>query len=173
MSELMPIERIEGKIYLIRGQKVMLDYDLAELYMVPTKRLNESVKRNIKRFPVEFMFQLTEAEVKRSRSQFATLKRGENIKYRPYAFNEQGVAMLSSVLNSERAIAVNIMIIKSFVRLRQMISSHKELARQVEGLEKRYAKHEVEISVVFKILKQLMVPGNEDKPKRGIGFLRG
>ena len=175
MEELVPIERIEGKIYLIRGQKVMIDRDLAELYGVPTKRLNEAVKRNIKRFPEEFMFQLTKEEAQAlfiSRSHFATLKWGHNIKYRPYAFNEQGVAMLSSVLNSERAIEINILIIKTFVRLRQLISSHKELARKIEELEKKYSKHEIEISAVFKLLKKLMEPPPET-PRKRIGFIVG
>jgi len=185
MKDLMPMERIERRIYLIRGQKVMLDRDLAELYGVPTKRLNEAVKRNIKRFPDEFMFQLTMEEAQelvaicdqlaqsnRSRSQIATLKRGGNIKYLPYAFNEQGVAMLSSVLKSGRAIEVNILIIKTFVRLRRLISSHQEMAHKVAELERGYSKHEIEITTVFKVLKKLMEkPAIEEKPKRKIGFL--
>src|SRR6266849_10784845 len=124
--ELIPSERIEKAILLIRGQKVMLDSDLAELYGVATKRLNEQVRRNRARFPKDFMFQLTGKEAESLRSQNATLKkgRGRHRKYAPYAFTEQGVAMLSSVLNSERAIEVNIAIMRAFVRLREILSSH-------------------------------------------------
>lgn len=182
MNDLIPAERIESKIYLIRGQKVMLDKDLAKLYCVPTKRLNEAVKRNIRRFPTEFMFQLTMEEAEkllfgrnriRPRSQNATLKRGYNIKYLPYAFNEQGVAMLSSVLKSDRAIEINILIIKTFVRLRRLITSHKDLAQKVTELERKYSKHEMEITTVFKILKKLMEkPAVFEKPKNSIGFNR-
>lgn len=181
MKEIMPIERIENKIFLIRGQKVMLDRDLAELYGVPTKRLNEQVRRNLKRFPEDFMFQLTKDEVNslifhsgNSRSQFATLKRGQNIKYFPYAFTEHGVAMLSAVLNSEQAVKVSILIIKTFVRLRQILASHKELARKVEELERKYGKHELEITAVFKVLKKLMQkPVEDQKPRKRIGFVVG
>src|SRR5258707_347686 len=120
-----PDERIERAILLIRGHKVMLDGDLAQLYDVTTKRLNEQVRRNFKRFPNDFMIQSTDAEADALRSQFATLKtgRGQHRKYRPYAFTEQGVAMLSTVLNSERAIEVNIAIVRAFVRLRQIMST--------------------------------------------------
>lgn len=172
MSDLIPVERIESKIFLIRGQKVMVDRDLAKLYGVPTKRLNEAVKRNAARFPGEFMFQLSEkekSELVANCDRFGPLKHSTSL---PYAFNEQGVAMLSSVLNSERAIQINVLIIKTFVRLRQLISSHKELARKVEELEKKYSKHEIEITAFFKLLKRLMEPaGTEEKPKRRIGFM--
>ncbi|MBU6435697.1 MAG: ORF6N domain-containing protein, partial [Nitrospirae bacterium] len=140
MSVLVPRERIEQTILLLRGHRVMLDTDLAILYGVPTKRLNEQVMRNKKRFPSDFMFQLSAEEVERLRSQFATLKpgRGQHRKYRPYAFTEQGVAMLSSVLHSERAIQVNIAIMRAFVQLREMIASNKGLARRLTELEKKY-----------------------------------
>jgi len=171
MEKMIPIERIENRIYLIRGQKVMLDHDLADLYGIETKYLKRQVKRNMKRFPIDFMFQLTPLE--NLRCQKVTSNRGGS-RYLSYAFTEQGVAMLSSVLNSAKAIEVNILIMRAFVKLRQMISSHKELARQVEALEKRYAKHEVEITVMFKLLKKLMgPPGLEEKPRSRIGFLRG
>jgi len=144
---MVPVERIERSILLIRGHKVMLDRDLAYLYRVSTKVLNQAVRRRKDRFPEDFMFQLTMeeakiwwAEVRRAslRSQIVTLKRGEHIKYRPYAFTEHGILMLSSILNSERAIKVNIEIMRAFVRLRRMLSSHAELARKLDGLEKKY-----------------------------------
>lgn len=174
------VEIIERRIYLIRGQKVMLDSDLAELYGVTTKRLNEQVHRNLKRFPEDFMFQLTadEAESLRSqivtlneralRSQIATLKttgRGRHRKYLPYVFTEQGVAMLSSVLNSERAIEANIVIMRAFVRLREMMLSNDELNRKINALEQKY---EEKFKVVFAALRKLIAA--PEKPRREIGF---
>lgn len=174
MRDLMPSEVIENKIYLIRGHKVMLSMDLALLYGVPAKRLNEQVKRNIVRFPEDFMFQLTMEEVLKfqhtcSRSQIATLKRGQNIKYLPYAFTEQGVAMLSSVLNSERAIQVNIAIMRAFVKLKNILSTHKELAYKLNELERKIERHDEDIKTIFEAIRQLMSPPPE-KPKRRIGF---
>jgi hypothetical protein len=166
LKEPIPIELIERKIYLIRGHNVMLDSDLAELYAVPTKRLNEQVRRNVRRFPADFMFQLTAEETGFLRSQFATSKRGGR-RYLPYAFTEQGVAMLSSVLNSERAIEVNIHIMRAFVRLREMITSHKDLAKRLDDLEKKY---DAQFRVVFDAIRGLMKP--PEKPKRKIGFKR-
>jgi hypothetical protein len=173
MKELIPVEIIEKKIYLIRGHKVILDSDLAELYGVETKRLNEQVRRNLKRFPDDFMFQLTEEEAESLRSQFATLKsgRGKHRKYLPYAFTEQGVAMLSSVLNSDRAIEVNVQIMRTFVKLREMLSSNKELAHKLTLLENRIEKHDGEIKAIFNAIRQLMVPP-ETKSKKPIGFRR-
>jgi hypothetical protein len=167
---LIPSERIEKSILLIRGQKVLLDTDLAGLYGVPTKRLNEQVRRNKRRFPKDFMFQLSVEESDSLRSQFATLKvgRGEHRKYRPYAFTEQGVAMLSSVLNSDRAIEVNIAIMRAFVRLREMIASHKDLARKLDELEKKY---DAQFRVVFDAIRQLMAPVSKEDRKRRIGFV--
>lgn len=163
MKDLIPREVIENKIYLIRGHKVMLDKELASLYGVSTKRLNEQVKRNVRRFPDDFMFQLTKDEIlifqsgmSSSRSQFATLKQGQNIKYLPYVFTEQGVAMLSSVLNSERAIQVNIAIMRVFVKLKQILSTHKELACKLKELENKIEKHDVEIQSIFEAIRQLM-----------------
>jgi phage regulator Rha-like protein len=168
-TAIIPVEMIERKIYLIRGHKVMLDNDLAELYGVETKRLNEQVRRNLKRFPDDFMFQLTEEESESLRSHFATLKsgRGKHRKYSPYAFTEQGVAMLSSVLNSDRSIEVNVQIMRAFVKLREMLSSHKDLARKLADMEKKY---DAQFKVVFDAIRQLMSPS---VPKKGkIGFRR-
>ena len=164
-----PLERITRAILLIRGQKVMLDTDLAELYDVGTKALNQAVKRNRGRFPGDFMFQLTWEEVENPRSQIVTLKPGENIKYRPYAFTEQGVAMLSSVLRSERAVRVNIEIMRAFVQLRQLLSSHADLARKLAALEKKY---DAQFKVVFDAIRELMTPLEPPK-KRRIGFISG
>jgi len=166
MSTLVPIEVIESKILLIRGHKVMLDADLAELYGVTTGRLNEAVKRNIDRFPEDFMYQLTEEEFDILRSQFATSSSNwGGRRYPPYAFTEQGVAMLSSVLKSKQAVQVNILIMRAFVRLREMIASHKELARKLEELEKKY---DTQFRAVFDAIRQLMAP--PEKPQRPIGF---
>jgi hypothetical protein len=160
-------EQVEQSILLIRGHRVMLDADLAMLYGVTTKRLNEQVQRNKKRFPSDFMFQLALEEVERLRSQFATLKtgRGQHRKYRPYAFTEQGVAMLSTVLHSERAIQVNIAIMRAFVQLREMIGSNKALARRFNELEKKY---DSQFRIVFEAIRELMAEP-ESKIKR-IGF---
>jgi len=166
MKALIPAEVIERKIYLIRGHKVMLDSDLAELYGVTTKRLNEQVRRNLKRFPSDFMFQLSSKEAESSRSQIATSKRGGR-RYLPYAFTEQGVAMLSSVLNSDRAIEVNIQIMRAFVKLREMIASHKELAKKLDELESKY---DEQFKVVFDAIRELMTP--PEPKRRRIGFLR-
>ncbi|MCL4492156.1 MAG: ORF6N domain-containing protein [Nitrospirae bacterium] len=169
MKPLIPTEAIEQKIYLIRGHKVMLDSDLAELYGVPIKVLNQAVKRNIARFPGDFMFQLVKEEDEVLRSQIVTLKsgRGQHRKYLPYVFTEQGVAMLSSVLNSERAVSVNIEIMRAFVRLRQMLSSNAQLAKKLDALEKKY---DAQFKVVFDAIRQLMSPPGI-KRKR-IGFCR-
>ena len=166
-KSLIPIERIEGLILLIRGHKVMLDSDLAELYGVTTKRLNEQVRRNLSRFPEDFMFQLAESETHLLRSQFATSKGGRGgRRYLPYAFTEQGVAMLSSVLNSGRAIKVNIEIMRAFVRLQQILASNKELAKRPDDLEKKY---DAQFRVVFDAIRELMKPPKSKK--RPIGFL--
>jgi len=158
MGEIVPIERVESRIYLIRGQKVMLDRDLAGLYGVATKRLNEAVKRNAARFPAEFMFQLSEREKSELVANCDHLKALKFSYQLPYAFTEHGVAMLSSVLNSERAIQVNIMIIKAFIRLSRVLAGHKELAAQVAELKKIAGRHDVEIGGIVKILKRLMEP---------------
>jgi hypothetical protein len=163
---LIPVERIEQTILLFRGQKVMLDQDLASLYGVETKRLLEAVKRNIARFPEDFMFQLSEDELDILRSQFATSSSWGGRRYCPYAFTKQGVAMLSSVLRSPRAVAVNIEIMRAFVRLRQILASHADLARKFDAMEKKY---DGQFKVVFDALRQLMQPPPA-KMKRPIGF---
>ena len=163
-----PAERIEKAILSIRGEKVMLDSDLAELYGVETKVLNQAVKRNIARFPADFMFQLTQEEhddLVRLRSQFVTLKRGEHRKYLPYAFTEHGALMLVNVLNSERAAQTSVQVVRAFVRLRQMLASNAELARKLAALENKY---DAQFKVVFDAIRQLMSP--PAKPKREIGF---
>ena len=171
---IVPLDKIESKIYFIRGKKVMLDSDLAELYQVETKNLNKAMKRNLNRFPVDFMFQLNKLEAynlksqfvtSSSRFQFGTLIRGQNIKYLPYVFTEQGVAMLSSILKSERAIQVNIQIMRTFTKIREMIVSNKDLREKIEKLEKKYDKN---FAIVFGAIKKLMT--EEEKPKNEIGF---
>ncbi len=165
MGSLVPSEVIEKHILIIRSQKVMIDSDLAELYGVTTKVLIQAVKRNSERFPEDFMFQLNNQEVTVLRSQIVTSRWGGR-RYAPYAFTEQGVAMLSSVLNSDRAIKVNIEIMRTFVKLREMIASHKELAKRLKELEKKY---DAQFKVVFDVLQSLVEPTS--RPKRRIGFL--
>jgi hypothetical protein len=169
VKDLIVVEMIEKKIYLIRGQKVMLDSDLAALYEVETRALIQAVKRNISRFPPDFMLQLNFQDVAALRSQIVTLKkgRGEHRKYAPYAFTENGVAMLSSVLNSERAVQVNIAIMRVFVKLREMIVSHKDLVRRLDNLERKY---DSQFKIVFDAIRQLMSPPEPKKKK--IGFRR-
>jgi ORF6N domain len=151
-----PVQLIERRIYLIRGHKVMIDVDLAELYGVPTKRLNEQVRRNSKRFPADFMFKLTKEEEENLRSQFATSRSGHGGRRSlPYAFTEQGVTMLSSVLNSEQAIAVNIMIMRAFVKLRQMLESNEELNRKFAAVIRKLSTHDKYFKIVFDELKRL------------------
>jgi hypothetical protein len=167
-ASLLPIERIEQRIFLLRGQKVMLSPHLAELYGVPLKVLIQAVKRNAERFPVDFMFQLTRQEVTRLRSQIVTLKnlgRGEHIKYLPYAFTEQGVATLSSVLRSKRAIQVNVEIMRSFVWLRQLLSYYAKLAGKLEELEKKY---DAQFRIVFDAIRQFL--SEPVTPHKQIGF---
>ncbi|MCL5267319.1 MAG: ORF6N domain-containing protein [Bacteroidetes bacterium] len=173
-KSLIPAERIESSILLIRGQKVMLDRDLASLYNVPVKVLNQAVKRNSERFPDDFMFRLTMEEARawwkhvaasRLRSQFVTLKRGEHIKYRPFAFTEHGILMLSSVLKSERAIQANISIMRTFVRMREMLASNDKLTRRLDELERKY---DAQFKVVFEAIREILRP--PEKPKRPIGF---
>lgn len=153
-----PVERVEQTIVRIRDEKVIFDADLAKLYGVSTKRLNEQVKRNRDRFPEDFMFQLTTEEAKstqRLRSQFATLKRGQHLKYRPLAFTEHGALMAANVLNSKTAIAASVEVVRAFVRLRQMLSSNEELARKLVDLEKKY---DHQFKIVFDAIRELMTP---------------
>jgi hypothetical protein len=167
MSDLIPVEQIEKRIYLIRGQKVMLDRDLAELYGAPTWRINEQVKRNRERFPEDFMFSLNKQEIL-SISQIAissSIKFSKNVN----AFTEQGVAMLSSVLRSKRAIMVNIAIMRAFVRLKQTLALHKELADKFKELEARVDGHDTAIIQIVEEIKRIV--GAEEKPKRRMGFI--
>jgi phage regulator Rha-like protein len=167
MSDLVSPELIATKISIIRGKKVMLDRDLAELYEVQTKRLNEQVARNRRRFPDDFMFQLAEEEVNLLRSQIATSKRGGR-RYLPYVFTQEGVAMLSSVLNSERAIMVNIQIMRAFVQLRRFILTNTDLRHKIEAMEKKYDR---QFAIVFQAIKQLLGPPPLPA-KKPIGFHR-
>jgi hypothetical protein len=190
-GDIISVEAIAQVIHALRGQRVLLDRDLAALYGVETRVLNQAVKRNLARFPSDFMFQLSQEEVRgisqavtslsgrhsdssqtvmssRSRSQNVILKRGKNVKYLPYAFTEEGVAMLSSVLNSDRAVQVNIAIMRAFVRLRETLETNRELARKFAELESRVGKHDEEISSIIEAIRQLMAPPK--KPRRQIGF---
>lgn len=164
-----PDELVITKIYLIREQKVMLDFDLSILYKVETKRLNEQVNRNIDRFPGDFMFRLTKREYENLRSQIATSRWG-GTRYMPMAFTEQGVAMLSSVLNSPTAINVNIQIIRVFTKMRSLMLTHKDILLQLEKMEKKLGKHDEQIVLVFEYLKKLLSP--PQAPRRRIGFRR-
>ena len=163
-----PSEEIEHTILLIRGQKVMLDRDLARLYGVETKALKRAVQRNHDRFPADFMFQLDAAEHESLRCQFGTLKRGQHSKYLPLVFTQEGVAMLSSVLRSPRAAQVNIAIMRAFVRLRETLSLHKELAHKLADLERKIENHDENIRSLFDAIRQLMTP--PETPRREIGF---
>ena len=169
MAYLVPQQKIERRILLVRSKSIILDNDLALLYGVSTKRLNEQVKRNKRRFPKDFMFRLTKYE---RNELVAFCDRFHNLKHStsmPLAFTEPGVAMLSSVLNSERAIRVNIEIIRTFIKLRKFISSHKELALKLHQLENKVEKHDEDIQSIFEAIRQLMLP--PVKPKRRIGFV--
>ncbi|WP_461788793.1 ORF6N domain-containing protein [Pedobacter sp.] len=162
-------DMVVNKIYEIRNQKVMLDRDLAELYNVETKRLNEQVRRNIDRFPDDFMFQLTESEWESLRSQFATSKAGRGGRtYLPYVFTEHGVLMLSSVLNSPQAIQVNIQIVRIFTRLRNLLSEHSELKLEIADIKKHLQNHDKNIELVFSYLDKLI--DKENQPRKRIGF---
>jgi hypothetical protein len=163
-------EKILNKIYYIRGHKVMLDQDLSGLYGVPTKRLNEQVKRNIGRFPADFMFQLTHEEFEHLKSQFATSSWGGR-RVRPHAFTEHGVLMLSSVLNSERAINVNIQIMRIYTKMREMLMTNHEILLKLEQLEKQTLQNTGDIQAVFDHLKQFLIPV-EQAERRWIGFRR-
>jgi len=168
MKKIVPIESIVTKIIFLREEKVMIDRDLAELYGVETKQLKRAVRRNLQRFPSDFMFELSREEYNSLRSQFGALKRGTHSKYLPMAFTEQGVAMLSSVLNSDRAIDVNIAIMRAFVQLRKISSSHKQLAQKLREIETRLEDHDESIDAIFEAIQQLMRP--PQKPRKPIGF---
>ena len=167
MKDLIPQEIIEQKIFLVHGQKVMLDRDLAELYGVETRMLNQAVKRNKDRFPEDFMVKLDKKEIMRISQIVTSLKFSKSV----YAFTEQGVAMLSSILNSKRAIQVNIAVIRTFVKLRKVISTHKELSEKLARLEQKFEKHDGEIQNIFEAIRQLMIVHDEPKRKK-VGFLK-
>lgn len=174
VSNKMPVitdELVITKIYFIREQKVMLDFDLARLYGTESKRLKEAVRRNTERFPEDFMFVLTEQEWTFLRTQIASLNsRGKHPKYMPYAFTEQGVAMLSSVLNSPTAISVNIQVIRVFTRMRALLLTHKDILLQLEKIEKKPGNHDEQIALVFSYLKKLLNPPQPVRTR--IGFRR-
>jgi hypothetical protein len=174
---ILPEENILSKIHVIRGRKVMLDYDLSEMYCVETKQLKRQVKRNINRFPDDFMFELMPKEYESLRSQIGTLKRGQHSKYLPMAFTEQGVAMLSSVLNSPTAIEVNIQIIRVFSKMRELLITHKDILIKLGRLEKKMLKqdhtmkeYKTDIQRIFEVLDKLLNPPHEPRPR--IGFRR-
>jgi hypothetical protein len=167
-NSLIPWERIDRAIIQVRGQKVMLDRDLAFLYSVETRSLVQAVKRNIERFPSDFMFQVSSEEFESLRSQFVISKGKGGRRYLPYAFTEQGVAMLSGILNSHRAIEVNIAIMRVFVRLRELVAERKELGAKLKELEDRIEDHDEKITAIFTVIRQLMTP--PETGKRKIGF---
>ncbi len=167
-SNSLSLEMIENRILIIRGQKVMLSTHLSELYGVEVRALIQAVKRNINRFPSDFMFQLTDLENVDLKSQIVISSWGGARRANPYAFTEQGVAMLSSVLKSKRAVQVNIQIMRAFVKLREIISTHKELAQKLKELELKVESHDENITAIFEAINQLLAP--EEKPKRKIGF---
>jgi phage regulator Rha-like protein len=169
-KSIVPVERIERTIVVLRGHKVLLDVDLAELYGVTIKRLNEQVKRNIERFPPDFMFQLTKDEQDSLRSQVATLNigRGQHRKYLPYAFTEHGAIMVASVLNSQKAIEMSVLVVRAFVKLRNLLATHRQLAIKLNELETKLSTHDQQIVVLFDAIRELMTP--PAKPKHRIGF---
>ncbi len=168
-----PVEFIERRIYLIRGQRVMLDTDLAALYQVTTGNLNLAVRRNLGRFPRDFMFQLSKAEFENLRLQFATSSSGYGgRRYLPYAFTEHGVAMLSSVLNSERAVQMNILIIRAFVALRELLATNKDIARKIDELERQQHAQSADIAAIYRLIKRLVSPRRQSR-QRPIGFITG
>lgn len=168
--EIIPAERIERRIYLVRRQKIMVSSDLADLYGVPAKQLNQAVRRNIERFPADFMFQLSPEEFANLKSQIAVSSWGGARRARPYAFTEEGIAMLSAVLRSPTAVAVSIQIIRVFVRLRALLASHAELQRRLDELERKMAQHDGRLTAVFDAIRQLMA-GPPERIKPPIGYL--
>lgn len=167
---LVPDEIVMNKIYFIRNQKVMLDSDLAELYGVTTGNLNKSVKRNIKRFPEDFMFRLESKEYEALRFQNGILEKGKHSKYLPFVFTEQGVAMLSGVLNSDRAISVNIQIMRIFTRVRQMLSDNTELRLEIEKIKKKLDNHDKNMEIIFQYLDELIDKKENPIPRNKIGY---
>jgi len=184
-SQIILVDQIEPLIRTFRGQKVLLDSDLALLYGVPTKRLNEQVQRNRRRFPEDFMFQLTSAELEDWRSQNATASEDEplmrshsatgskrNVRYRPYVFTEHGAIMAANVLNSPRAVEVGVYVVRAFVKLRELVATHKELARKLAELEQKVGTHDEAIRQLIEAIRQLMAPPPQTQRRRRIGFGR-
>lgn len=167
-TSILPIEEIEERIFILRGQRVMIDNDLARLYGVETKYLNRQVKRNAARFPDDFMFQLTTVEKNELVTNWHRFRRLKHSTGLPYAFTEHGVAMLSAVLKSERAILMSILVVKAFVRLREIISRNRELSKAIELPEAKVSRHDTDIQAIVKALRQLMQPPEKAKPR--IGF---
>ena len=164
-------ETVMNKIYIMRGQKIMIDRDLAELYEVETKRLKEAVRRNKNRFPKDFMFEMTKKEFETWRTQFASSKEDkQGLRYRPFCFTEQGVTMLSCILNSERAVAVNIQIIRIFTKMKEMLLTHKDILLQLQKIETKLTAHDHDIQLIFNYLKKLLHPPQQ--PRARIGFNR-
>jgi len=168
---IVPVGQIEQRILMIRGERVMLDADLAALYGVETKLLVRTVKRNIERFPRDFMFQLTSKEFENLRCQIGTSSRWGGRRYRPYAFTEHGAIMAASVLNSERAVKVSVYIVRAFVKLREILGAHKQLAQKLAELEKRLEGHDEQIATLIEAIRELMTPPPAAERKR-IGFTR-
>lgn len=171
MNNLVREERVGDKIFTIRGQKVMIDSDLAKLYGVRTKNLNKAVRRNLERFPSDFMFQITKVEYDTLRFQFGTLKKGAHSKYLPFAFTEQGISMLSSVLRSKKAVEVNIVIMRAFVRIRRIINNNKDLSYLFKELKHKVDQHDTEIGLIIKTIERMIT--TDKKPKTKMGFIVG
>jgi len=174
-ESLVPVEIIQNKIYLVQGHKVMFDHDLAQLYGVMTKNLNKAVRRNLERFPADFAFTLTKEEFRNLRFQFGTSSWGGG-RYPPFVFTEHGILMLSSVLNSQRAVQVNIQIMRTFTKLRELMITHKDLTRKIEGLERKFQdkfkEHDQKFILVFNAIKDLLSDKEEKSKKRGpMGFI--
>lgn len=175
MSDLAPAELIESRIFVLRSQRVIIDSDLAALYGVPTKRLNEQIRRNTRRFPEDFCFQLTADEIStrlRSRSQTATLKRGQNLKYPPYAFTEHGAIQAANILNSDTAVVMSVQVVRAFVNLRQSIVNHKALAAKLTELDTRVGRHDQQLAAIVKAIRHLAAPDGP-RHRRKIGFHSG
>ena len=170
-TQIVPDEVVMSKIYLIRRQKVMIDRDLAELYGVETKRLKEAVRRNIMRFPEDFMFEMSSDELENWRSQIASSNLNDKmgLRYAPFCFTEQGVTMLSCVLNSQRAIAVNIQIIRIFTRMREFLLTHTDILLKLERIEKQVTHNTEDIQLIFEYLKKLLTPASES-PRKRVGY---
>jgi hypothetical protein len=166
-TSLVPVERVQRSILVVRGYKVLLDRDLSEIYAVPVKQLNQAVRRNIDRFPPDFMFQLTWEESRGLRSQIVTLEPGKHLRYRPFAFTEHGAVMLASVLNSPVAVQASIAVVRAFVRLRELLSSNEQFRRKLDDIEQRLSDHDEKLGVAFDAIRQLMDESEEAEAGKG------